>query len=127
MRNVIFILVALLALPASTAKAVDPAKATKEYGGNARSILEIYDKILVPEDRTHLEHWIGGMQIALLWANTMLKNRKQPLLYCQPDHLTLTDTQVIDIIRQAMIDKPKWGDFPVALMVLLALQRTFPC
>lgn len=67
------------------------------------------------------------MQVGLLWANTMLKKRKQPLLYCQPDRLTLTDTQVIDMMRQAIIDKPKWGDFPVGLMVLLALQRTFPC
>ncbi|HEY8095469.1 MAG TPA: hypothetical protein VIE65_05165 [Methylobacter sp.] len=124
MRNVIFILVALLASPASTAKADDQ---TKEYGGNARSIIEIYDHILVQEDRKHIERLIRGMQIGLLWANTLLKNRKQPLLYCQPDRLTLTDTQVIDMMRQAIIDKPKWGDFPLGMMVLFTLQRNFPC
>jgi hypothetical protein len=124
MRAVILILVSLLVLSASTAKADDPSK---QYGGNVRSILEIYDKILVPEDRQHLESLIGGITIGLLWANAMLHSRRQPLLYCQPKKLVPTDTQVIDMMRRAMRDNPKWGDFPLGMMVLATLQRTFPC
>jgi hypothetical protein len=43
----------------------------------------------------------------------MLKQRGQPLLYCQPEHLTITDSQMLDMMRRATKDKPKWGDVPV--------------
>ena len=57
----------------------------------------------------------------------MLMFNRQPLLYCQPDKLALTETQVISMIRLAMRDNPKWGDFALGMTVLLTLQRTFPC
>jgi hypothetical protein len=57
----------------------------------------------------------------------MLKDRGQPPLYCQPDKLVITDAQMIDMMRRAMKDNPKWGEFPIGMMVLATLQRTFPC
>ena len=115
----------LLALSAANASAEDLSK--RKFEGATRFSLRAYDTILVPEDRKHVEELIGGMQIGLLWANTMLEKRGQPLLYCQPDHLMITDTQMIDMMRRTMKDKPKWGDFPLGMMVLVTLQRTFPC
>ena len=123
MRKVVLILISLLALSASIASAENLSK----VDGSIRSTLEIYDKELVPEDRKHLANWIGGMQLGLPWANVMLKGRGQPLLYCQPEKLTLTDDQMIDMMRRAMKDNPKWGDFFVGMMVLVTLQRSFPC
>jgi hypothetical protein len=69
----------------------------------------------------------GGMTTGLLWGNVMLKDRGQPPLYCQPDKLVITDAQMIDMMRRAMKDNPKWGEFPIGMMVLATLQRTFPC
>ncbi|MFZ2079391.1 MAG: hypothetical protein WAV38_22630 [Xanthobacteraceae bacterium] len=112
-----------LALSAN-ANAEDLSKA--EVGSTCWT-LEVYDKELVPEDRKHIETFINGMQIGLLWANVMLKERGQPLLYCQPEHLTITDSQMLDMMRRAMKDKPKWGDYPLGMMVLVTLQRAFPC
>jgi hypothetical protein len=124
MRNVIVTLVLLLALSASDATAKDDLP---KIDGSIRSTLDVYDKFLVPEDRKGIESFIGGMQIGLLWANVVLKERGQPLLYCQPDKLVITDSQMIDMMRRAMNDNPKWGDFPLGMMVLVTLQRTFPC
>jgi hypothetical protein len=121
MRNVILTLVLLLALSASN------ATAEVKVDGSIRSTLEVYDKFLVPEDRKQIETLIGGMTIGFLWANVMLKDRGQPLLYCQPGKLVITDSQMIDMMRRAMKDNPKWGDFPLGMTVLVTLQRTFPC
>jgi len=122
MRNVILTLLLLLAFSASNVNAEEP-----KIDESFRSALNVYDHYLVPEDRHHIENFIGGMQIGLLWANVMLHSRGQPLLYCQPDHLTITDSQMLDMMRRAMKENPKWGDFPVGMMVLVTLQRTFPC
>lgn len=119
MRSVVLTLILLLAFAASTA--------TAEENGSIRSTLDAYDKILVPKDRKIIETLIGGMTIGLLWANATLKERGQPLLYCQPDKLVITQSQIIDMMRRTMKDNPKWGDFPLGMMVLMTLQRTFPC
>jgi hypothetical protein len=124
MRNVVLVPALLLALSAANASAEDLSKAEV---GSTRWTLEVYDKELVPKDREHIENYIGGIQLGLLWANVMLKERGQPLLYCQPEHLTITGSQMLDMIRRAMKDKPKWGDFPLGMMILVTLQRTFPC
>jgi hypothetical protein len=122
MRNVVLTLSLLLAFSASNANAAEP-----KIDESFRSALNVYDNYLVPEDRHKIENWIGGMQIALLWANVMLHSRGQPLLYCQPDHLTITETQMLDMMRRAMKDNPKWGDYPVGMMALVTLHWAFPC
>jgi hypothetical protein len=124
MRKLILTIVSLLALSASAANAEDVSKL---YGGNIRSILEIYDKTLVSEDRRLLESLVEGMTIGLLWGNAMLKERGQPLLYCQPDKFVITGNVMIEMMRRAMKDNPKWGAFPLGMMAMATLQRTFPC
>jgi hypothetical protein len=122
MRNVVLVPALLLALSAANASAEDKPKVDSTHFA-----LEAYDKELVPEDRKQLESWIGGMQLGLLWANVALKDRGQRPLYCQPGNLTITDSQMIDMVRRAMKANPKWGDYPLAMMVLVTLQWTFPC
>ena len=87
----------LLALSASSASA--ETQNLSKVDGSIRSTLEAYDKVLLPEDRKWLETLISGMETGLVWANAMLKNRQQPLLYCEPEKLTLTDDQIIDMMR----------------------------
>jgi hypothetical protein len=124
MRNVISILFWLLVLSASTAKADDPSK---QFGGNFRTILDTYDKAIVSKDRQQIGNLIDGITIGFRWANAMLNTRNQPPLYCQPEKLPLDYTKVIEMMRRAMKDNPKWGDFDLGMMVLVTLQRSFPC
>jgi hypothetical protein len=123
MRNVILVLALLLGF--SLVSAI--AENTTPKINSTRFALDAYDKKLVAADRRQIETLIGGMQIGLMWANAFLKNRGQPMLYCQPENLKITDTQMIDMMREAMKDKPKWGDFPLGMMVVATLQRAFPC
>ena len=94
---------------------------------STRFALHAYDKILVAADRKQIEQLIGGMQVGLMWANVFLKDRGQPRLYCQPERLKITDSLMIDMMRETMKDKPNLGDLPLGMMVLVTLQRTFPC
>jgi hypothetical protein len=121
MLNVGLILSLLLALRPGNAAAEDLNKMK-----SARYALHAYDSFTDRDARKGIETLIGGMQIGSLWANAMLKDRGQPLLYCQPDRLNITDSQMIDMMRQAMKDRPTWGDFHLGMMVLVTLQHTFP-
>jgi len=116
-------LILLITTQFSPARAEDAS----EKLGKIYAIIDAYDRLLLPEDRKEIDDLVGGISTGLLWANAMLEKRQQPLLYCQPRHLTLTGTQVIDMMRRAMKDNPKWRDFALGEMVLVTLQRTFPC
>ena len=71
-----------------------------------------------------LGHEVDGMD----WANTALKeSRKELPLYCVPANLALTNNQLIDIVRRMRTDVPSLGKSPVGLVILFALQKTFPC
>ena len=122
MRNVILVLGWLLALSAANATAEN----TKPNVGSARYALDAYDKML-PEDRRIVENFISGIEEGLSWANVAVKNQRQPPLYCQPDHLTLTVPQIIDVMRRGINNDPALGDYPLGMVALIALQRTFPC
>ncbi len=123
MRSAILLLTLLGALTAANA-AEDVSKLNLD---STRDVLHVYDKYLVPEDRRHIENFIGAMEIGLLWANVGLKHQGQALLYCQPDKLVITNSQMIDMIRRAIKDDAKLGDYPVGMVVLVTLQKTFPC
>ena len=93
---------------------------------SARWFLEAYDKML-PEYRERIEAQLSWMQLGFLWANIFLKDRGQPLIYCQPDRLTITGPMVLDMLRKGVRDNPDWGELPAELVIAIALQRTFPC
>lgn len=124
MRNVILVVALLFGSSDICAKAKD---LTNLNLGSTRDALYAYDKVLVPEDREKIEALIGGMENGLVWANAALKNRGQSPLYCQPGKLVLTDFQIIDMMRRAIKDAPKMGDYPLGMAVLMTLQKTFPC
>lgn len=74
--------------------------------------------------------FIAGAYTAYLFANSALHNAGRPMLYCQPEHLTLDDDDM-----KAMLDKTAkvfWQsddakNLPMSAGILIALQYTFPC
>jgi hypothetical protein len=125
MRALVFLLLFVLSATHVAAESKVPADVPK-IDGSVRSALYAYDKHLVAKDRREMAEWINAMQIGMMWANVMLKDRGQPMLYCQPE-IAITNDQMLDMLRRAVKDNPKWGDFPVALAVLVTLQWAFPC
>lgn len=107
MRSTILLLTLLAALSAANA-GEDLSKLNLD---STRDMLHVYDKYWVPKDRRDIESLISAMQIGLMWANVELRHRGQALLYCQPDKLVITDTQMIDMMRRAIKDDTKLGNY----------------
>lgn len=78
-----------------------------------------------------LQNYIDGVGNAFLWANSALQAENKEPLFCNPDlplneenYLGLLDRQ----IRDGVPTKGSWrDDDPIELILLRALQRTFPC
>ena len=78
-----------------------------------------------------IENYIDGVGNGLLWANSALQAENKEPLFCSPDlalnednYLALLDRQ----IKDGMPTKAAWrDDDPIEIILLRALQRTFPC
>jgi hypothetical protein len=68
--------------------------------------LEAYD-LASPNDRKTWELIFGNTQNGINWANSVLFYRKQQPLYCPPNNFALTAPQVIEMLRELAISKPK--------------------
>lgn len=69
---------------------------------------------------------------AFLSANTDLASMKQPLLYCQPEKLTLDPKNYVTIFEEklATMSPPLaavYEDAPLEFVLLMGLRETFPC
>lgn len=84
---------------------------------------------LKTKETAQLKTYIDGLASGYMWANGTLTNRKQPLLYCQPGNLSLGIKNYIDIIDREFQDNKKGYslDDNVELILLIGLQKTFPC
>ena len=85
------------------------------------------------EIRDMLDTYLHGFGNGLILANNELKSRRQPLFYCQPEHLALTSENyrhiLNDEIGQLMANTPKNPIGPLSIEVILmgGLKKTFPC
>jgi hypothetical protein len=118
MKWIILVVVLALSVGTATAKKLDM--------DTTRDVLHVYDMSTL-SDRQALEAIVGWMRDGILAANVMLRNRKQPLIYCPPEKLTITNRQMIDMVRKEIKEKPQLDDLPVVVVVLWALKDTFPC
>jgi len=71
--------------------------------------------------------FIAGNANGLSWANTELRDRGLKPLYCQPPTLSITPDQDVQIMRDHIRRYPKLADFPAGVVMMIALQATFPC
>jgi hypothetical protein len=80
------------------------------------------------QGRQLLEMFIAGQERGLLTANqylTVVKSKNT--LYCPTDDVGLTPPQLIDAIRKIVTTDNRSGSIPLSVVVLVALQRNFPC
>ncbi|RXG88730.1 hypothetical protein EAS61_29120 [Bradyrhizobium zhanjiangense] len=47
--------------------------------------------------------------------------------YCPPRNLSLTGSQLLDILGRSIVSSPALGEQPWGLALLFSLERTFPC
>jgi hypothetical protein len=78
-----------------------------------------------------VENYIDGVGNGFLWANTALQADNKEPLFCNPD-LTLNEDNYLALldrqIKDGMPTKAAWrDDDPIEIILLRALQRTFPC
>ena len=92
---------------------------------SARDLIEIIDK---EDDVSALgEAILLGLESAYSWSNATLGNRGGKLLYCQPENLAITRSQLKDIFERFVEEHNELADEPAGLVLLLALEETFPC
>jgi hypothetical protein len=70
-----------------------------------------------------LHSYAQGME----WSNTELESQGKAPLYCAPSKLAINGEQHADIFRKHVKDNPYVGKYPAAMVLLDALQATFPC
>ena len=112
------IVLLLMALSSATpARAVDIA----DYEEMLASSVAVRD----------MKWYLKGVGDAYGIANAALSSNGKPPLYCQPPHLALNADNLVDIVRlemeSPMAPNIRQKKVPVELIVLVALQRSFPC
>lgn len=107
----------MLALWAGQSRAAEPS---------LNEILKDYDN---PERRAAVVSNLSSIESALSWANSALRAQRMSrrALYCLPDNLTIEPHELISMLRDALWDEPRFGDRPIGFVVLVTLQRAFPC
>lgn len=71
---------------------------------------------------------LDGYANGMSWANTDLKLRGLPPLFCEPDRLAITAQQNADILRRYVDGAgAALAEDPAGLVLLYALKDTFPC
>jgi hypothetical protein len=79
------------------------------------------------ESRQLYERILGATSNGISWASTKAMHDGQPGIFCTPNNLALADQQDIDILRRHVFSHPDHAKYPYGLVLLLALQETFPC
>ena len=94
---------------------------------DAKTLLKTYD-VAAPKDKEIVLFTISRTQNGMSWANSALRTqRKEDPLYCVPSNVVLTGEQIVDILRRHLKEDPSAEEVPYGLVMLLALQKTFPC
>lgn len=93
--------------------------------GAVADFLKLHDE---PLGRDTAETEIMGIQRGFGKTNGFLTaTRKEAPLYCQPETLSLTADQLVDMLRREVKEQPDLdqGDLPSALLAVM--RHTFPC
>jgi hypothetical protein len=91
-------------------------------------------KVLIDYDRGNattretIELIVDTLDRGYGWSNAYLtQDRKLVPMYCQPDNLSLTSSQLIYILRRALKEDKRLVDYPLGMSLLTSLQRAYPC
>jgi Rap1a immunity proteins len=92
---------------------------------DAQTFLQNYDRGSL-QDRQLYERILGSAENGISWANAAVGKEHGFHLYCPPD-IALADQQDVVIIRQYLSKHPDHRTYPYGLVLLVALEETFPC
>jgi hypothetical protein len=93
--------------------------------GAVSDFLKLHDE---PLGQVTTETEITGIQKGFTEANAFLKDtRKESPLFCQPEYLSLTADQLVDMLRRGVKEQPALDQGDLASALLAVLQHTFPC
>jgi hypothetical protein len=102
------------------------AQAQGDDASSTAHFLEMYNGGDASE-RTLLQLSIIGADSAFVTANAELKTNGKEPLYCQPEHLSLTPEQVVDMVEKGVAENKDLATVPVTVVMLEVFKRTFPC
>ena len=89
----------------------------------AKEFISTYDKAN-PEQKQVLEAIVGAVDNGIGWAEASVTIEKR---ICPPAALALTNSQILDILRNAADHDQLVGSEPYGLAIFLSLERAFPC
>jgi hypothetical protein len=93
--------------------------------GPVTDFLRLHDE---PLGRDQTETQIMGVQRGFIAANAYLTGTlKQPPMYCQPETLSLTADQLIEMLRRGVREQPELDEDDPPGALLAVMQHTFPC
>lgn len=80
------------------------------------------------DTKQRIEQLVSKLENGFIWANAHLEEvRKEPRIYCQPDRLVLTGSQIIEMLRHEMKQNPASEIYPIGFGFLEMYRATFPC
>jgi hypothetical protein len=79
------------------------------------------------QQRRNIEDTVHAMEGGMGWANLQAKQKGQAPFFCAPYVFHPSAEQLIDLIRHVVKNNPDAGKEPWELVLLLALEETYPC
>ena len=102
-----------------------PLPAHAEMSG--KEFIDLYQRSL-DSDRPRLRDILSSTVLGFVWANSdLIVNRKTTALYCPPNKLELTGSQVLHIFTRYIEEEPDADKQPFGFVLLKAMQEQFPC
>lgn len=109
-------------ISAIIALAATPAHAETD----AKTFLATYDSANLANQRV-FRNTLSVIENGISWANASLSAKRHILLYCPPRLMVLTGGQILDMVRREVASDIGMGNYPVGMVVVMALEKVFPC
>jgi hypothetical protein len=77
--------------------------------------------------REMVETYLSNNQNGFYWANRSLAQDNRPKLYCAPDELTQTGSQLLEIVQLQVKADPRTLLLPLGFALLISMKTTSPC
>ena len=94
---------------------------------DANQFLRSFDAGTLAE-RHRMSENLSQIETGMSWINVFIaEDRKERPIYCPPNTLAPTGGQLVDVLRTEVRRVPEEGSRPLGLVLMLALQKAFPC
>jgi len=95
---------------------------------SARELLDMYDTGDA-EMRDLLETVVDGNSNGISWMNSYLDEYRGAghQVYCPPEAFTIDGKGMIDMMRTAITNDPRYADLPYGATVMFSYIDHFPC